>query len=516
MDYIKILITLFIIILIYLIYNKRKQDELKKVLSISSIPKQETIDITQLKDVRTWIQLDNYGNYGLYVANPDAFYIYDKTTKEMKNIIDTIPELKSSAKTYAAISVDINNDGLMDLIIARENGVFIYLNQSNLNQTHLNLSSLDQTTQEQTSFNNNDANKIKFEVSNILPKSEKTIPVSLAITDYNKDGQVDIYVSQHTNPKYKTINPNYVAKNVILEGLGAGSFSVDQNSLDEAGNNAQWLDTNNDNLIDLKTDKSIYLGNRGGSAYQFASSGFIFTEQQKQQSTSLKKPTNFNDGTITNEYINNIPLQTATNKVNYQTPNNISKPTNQSNQSNLITHHINLTSRDPNIIKQQILKKSISTNNQKQIEDHLNHSWATLDGAYKRIEQQDQSKVDDYKWLNICINRNDLKKYSTTTTNNQPNNNFIAVRLPPHAPFLDAYISVCSSSPEKPTEIHNQEKQVQYTSNDPLNNITIFNLNQDTIINKLEVLSTIDGGNWYHPSPKLNTIATLREMTINP
>ncbi len=78
----------------------------------------------------------------------------------------------STATTYAAVAVDLNNDGLDDLIIARSNGVKAYLQKGNN----------------------------KFIVNEILPKSDETIPISLAVSDLNHDGEVDVYVSNFSHP----------------------------------------------------------------------------------------------------------------------------------------------------------------------------------------------------------------------------------------------------------------------------------------------------------------------------
>ena len=70
--------------------------------------------------------------------------------------------------------IDIDNNGYSDLIVAREDGVMMYLNRGNG----------------------------KFDIRRLLDKSTKTIPIALTVSDYNKDGNVDIYVSQSVNPNY--------------------------------------------------------------------------------------------------------------------------------------------------------------------------------------------------------------------------------------------------------------------------------------------------------------------------
>lgn len=446
-------VVIFIIFFIFFYkYCKEEKTKKNKILSIATI-KKPTIDI-KTSNVKTWIQLDNYGMFGLYKANPDEFYIYDKSTKKMRNIINELPELISNYKTYAALSVDIDNNGLMDLIVARDDGVYLFINNTSLD------------------------GKLKFEKRLLLPSNDKDIPISIAITDYNKDGVLDIYVSNHTNPKYLTINPNYVSKNILLEGLGLGQFSI-MDKFGHGDGNTEFLHLNGDNLVDLQTNKDIYFSDRGGSGGQFASAGFNFKK---------------------------VNLKNATNSLKYdkyglvieQNGGGVEKDDDDENNK---FKHMYLN-------KDKIMKNSLINNNNQELEQILQKSWSTLNGAIKNIN--DATFKEPNGWLNVSLERMDI---------NKSDNNFIAVRLPSQSPFLDGLITVVSSKENdicgnRKYNVH--KKQISYNSKNPYNSITFFNVGTDTQIDKLEVLSSIDGNFWKHPSPKINTITSFRNMQINP
>ena len=147
----------------------------------------------------------------------------------------------SSATTYAAVAIDLNNDGLDDLIIARSNGVKLYLQKGNN----------------------------KFIVKEILPKSDDTIPVSLAVSDLNNDGEADLYVSNFSHPNnimaYK-FGENPHVKNKILYQKNGKWVDI----TNEVGGNtytAAFINLNSDKLADLIVADSsgldVYKNNKG-------------------------------------------------------------------------------------------------------------------------------------------------------------------------------------------------------------------------------------------------------------
>jgi hypothetical protein len=71
------------------------------------------------------------GTNHLFVGNlnngNDALLLFNEKTKQFDDVIDKT-NIDSSSKTYSAVAYDINGDDKDDLIIGRDNGVYIYLN----------------------------------------------------------------------------------------------------------------------------------------------------------------------------------------------------------------------------------------------------------------------------------------------------------------------------------------------------------------------------------------------------
>lgn len=155
---------------------------------------------------------------------------------EWYDIIDQTT-LGCSMATYSAAAADVNNDGLTDLVVVREDGTTLYLNQSGG----------------------------KFEARKISGANDPESTVTFS--DYNKNGLVDILITQKNNG------------NVFLEGIGRGVFQdvtvVTRLDQTKGATAAKWQDVNGDQLPDLVLygsdgDADVYLGNRGGSGGKFA------------------------------------------------------------------------------------------------------------------------------------------------------------------------------------------------------------------------------------------------------
>ena len=93
--------------------------------------------------------------------------------------------------TYGAAVTDVNGDGKPDLFVARDSGVYLYINEGG----HFKGQKLD----------------IKF--------NEKSTPISIALTDLNGDGKVDLFLCNYL-PKKKMEGQNIFNK----EGYGATSM----------------------------------------------------------------------------------------------------------------------------------------------------------------------------------------------------------------------------------------------------------------------------------------------------
>jgi len=178
------------------------------------------------------VDIDNDGFYEIFVGGgagqDDVLLSYRDET--FTNIIDGTG-LSDLEATYGVVSLDINNDNQVDLIITRNNGVFLYLNNQGV--------------------------FAKQEIKLNLEKD--AIPFSVAPGDINNDGFVDLYVS--TFPRlsvfrYVTYNdPEHGKENILLLNKGDNTFTditkeagvgVDQNSF-----LAAFVDLNDDGKQDL-------------------------------------------------------------------------------------------------------------------------------------------------------------------------------------------------------------------------------------------------------------------------
>ncbi len=186
---------------------------------------------------------DRYARFiGTDSGKPDRLMVNVNGT--WSDIIDQT-NLSSNAATYSAAVADINNNGLSDLIVARSNGVWAYLNNS----------------------------KGRFEVRKLSGANDPTS--SISISDYNRDGHVDIYLTQKDG------------KNILLEGIGRGVFEdvTDLTKTQGSSGNvsAAWVDVNGDDLPDLVLGKDdggteIYRNTRGASGMKFTSGPLFFKE----------------------------------------------------------------------------------------------------------------------------------------------------------------------------------------------------------------------------------------------
>jgi len=133
--------------------------------------------------------------------------------------------------TYGASSIDANNDGRVDLFVARSSGLYLYENTGN-------------------GFS---GSKIDF------PLDRKSMPLSVSFGDINNDGAVDLYVSNYIRPEFvegETIfNQEYGGISNLLLNNGDNTFTdITQSSgVYEQHNTftAVFVDLNNNGLSDL-------------------------------------------------------------------------------------------------------------------------------------------------------------------------------------------------------------------------------------------------------------------------
>lgn len=103
--------------------------------------------------------------------------------------------------TYGAASMDINNDGYSDLFVARDSGVYLYLNRGG------------------------------YFISGKLPLQldSRAVPLSVTAGDINRDGHVDLFIScflkpEHLRPQIFN-DPNYGTQSLLLVNNGDNTFA---------------------------------------------------------------------------------------------------------------------------------------------------------------------------------------------------------------------------------------------------------------------------------------------------
>lgn len=437
----KLLLSLVtILVIIYIKYGLNNNNSShRSILTIHKTNKiKNDLDFSNFNP-KTYIDISNTNHFALFVGKPkgEADQLLVKYNGQMIDISDQIPLLQNTNMTYAAVSVDINHNGYTDLIVAREDGVTLYLNKGNG----------------------------EFEVKKLLNESDKTIPISLTVSDYNKDGNVDIYVSQYTNPKYLLKNPNYVAKNILFEGLGLGMFEdVTDRTMTSYNNKntlrAKWIDINSDKLPDLVLDKEdntkeYLINTRGASGSKYINGPTFYRKDFPQH---LDKQSD--------------SLLYGTNSVDSQTDTNV----------NEINYHV---------LHDDGSGKHVD---QKKIDEDLDHMWDIANGNIIN-RKNDIRYGGDLYWLNIIGQQKPLTE-----------NHFIGIKVPNNSLFLNAKVHVAS--------INDVTGKITKHTKDVLNdNVIIFNLGKDNRVLHLEVYTIYDSSHWIHPNPKIDTIATFRNMS---
>lgn len=168
--------------------------------------------------------------FGGGIHQPDAFYQFQNGSF-IDITANTNWQKSTPDKTFGAVSLDLDKNGDSDLIISRQSGVWLYLNNAG-----------------------------KFSAQKLdLNLDPETVPLSVTIGDINRDGLYDLYVSGYIARRFvqgETIfNLEYGGVSGLYINKGNNQFT---NITKEAGlyyqhNTFQgvFIDVDDDNLEDL-------------------------------------------------------------------------------------------------------------------------------------------------------------------------------------------------------------------------------------------------------------------------
>jgi hypothetical protein len=178
------------------------------------------------------IDVNNDGKMEIFVGGgkgqPDALLSY-----RGKQLVDIIGDsgLSNFSTTHGSVSIDIDNDNDVDLIVARDDGLYQYLNQEG-----------------------------KFTEEKIpLALPNDSVPFGVAASDIDHDGDADLYISVFVkSAKFRSgvfNDPKHAKRNILLLNNGDSSFTDITQSSGTAGKQNTFLsvfsDLNNDGWQDL-------------------------------------------------------------------------------------------------------------------------------------------------------------------------------------------------------------------------------------------------------------------------
>jgi hypothetical protein len=176
----------------------------------------------------SWADYDRDGFVDLYVANFNGInYLYKNNGDETFTKITTGELVNESAASYGAYWADINNDGWPDLFVVNAFGTSLPPDQNCL------------------FINNGDGSFSKVVEGHIV----NNIGISHGASwgDYNNDGFLDLFVSNHDWSENKF--------NFLYKNNGDGTFNQisDINVATDINTSygSAWLDANNDGHLDL-------------------------------------------------------------------------------------------------------------------------------------------------------------------------------------------------------------------------------------------------------------------------
>ena len=178
------------------------------------------------------IDVDGDGTMEIFISGSQdqSSGLFRFTDGEMMDITSD-SGLDPIEATYGAVSIDIENDGDTDLLLAQSSGVWLYIN----NGGHFTVQKL------------------------ILNLPEHSIPMAIALTDLNNDGLVDLYISNFIAPSQFQVatfnNPEHAKPNLLLVNTGDGEFEDITRQTGTAGVqnsfHAAFIDIDNNGYQDI-------------------------------------------------------------------------------------------------------------------------------------------------------------------------------------------------------------------------------------------------------------------------
>ena len=149
---------------------------------------------------------------------------------KVTDIIDRV-DINNTMASFGAFAIDVDEDKLTDLFVTREDGLYLYRNKGG-----------------------------RFEGGLLYDKFEpRSIPVDIAVSDIDRDGDIDLYISTFIQGRFFTSvsfnNAKNRQRNILLENIGDLQFvdSTAKFNLEFSQNvfTSNFVDLNNDGYEDL-------------------------------------------------------------------------------------------------------------------------------------------------------------------------------------------------------------------------------------------------------------------------
>lgn len=199
------------------------------------------------------VDINNDGIDELFIGGgstqDDALFQFSNGA--FKNISSVVKLPAKKGNTLGAVSYDFNQDGFTDILVTRDSGVFVLLNNNG-------------------TFSSEEIN---------VHLNEKSTPISLTLGDFNQDGFIDLFVAGYIKIELmegQTIfnDKKYGGSSVLLLNNGDNTFTDITKSagLEYVHNTFQgiFVDVNNDSKLDLVVaydtgEPRIYINQDGTS-----------------------------------------------------------------------------------------------------------------------------------------------------------------------------------------------------------------------------------------------------------